>query len=48
MKTFAIFLADSDGWPESPSGVFFCDDSTVGDNTMQVKHSLCLLGRTPN
>ena len=48
MKTLAIFLADPDEWPESPSGVLFRDDSTVGDDTMQRKHSLCLLGRTPN
>ncbi|WP_172178423.1 hypothetical protein [Paraburkholderia elongata] len=48
MKTLAIFLANPDGWPESPSGVLFRDDSTVGDDTMQTKHSLCLLGRTPN
>ncbi|MFM0012741.1 hypothetical protein PQR46_07495 [Paraburkholderia sediminicola] len=48
MNTLAIFLANPDGWPESPSGVLFRDDSTVGDDTMQMKHSLCLLGRTPN
>ncbi|WP_165848043.1 hypothetical protein [Paraburkholderia lacunae] len=48
MKTLAIFLADPDGWPESPSGVLFRGDSTVGDDTTQVKHSLCLSGRTPN
>jgi hypothetical protein len=36
MKTLAIFEADPDGWPESPSGVLFRDDSTVGDDTMQV------------
>jgi|HubBroStandDraft_6_1064221.scaffolds.fasta_scaffold5669405_1 hypothetical protein len=48
MKTLAIFLAIPDGWPESPSGVLFRNDSTVGDDTMQMEHSLCLLGRTPN
>jgi hypothetical protein len=46
MNTLAIFLANPDGWPESPSGVLFRDDSTVGDDTMQMKHSLCLLVRT--
>ena len=36
MKTLAIFEADPDGWPESPSGVLFRDESAVGDDTMQV------------
>jgi hypothetical protein len=44
METLANFLADPDGWPESG----LLDDSAVGDNTMQVKHSLCLLSRTTN
>ncbi|WP_233800918.1 hypothetical protein [Paraburkholderia sp. HP33-1] len=47
MKTLAIFVADPDGWPELPSAVLFRDDSTVGDDPMQVQHSLCLIGRTP-
>jgi hypothetical protein len=37
MKTLAIFLADPDGWPESPSGVLFRDDSTVGDDTIRCR-----------
>ncbi len=44
METLANFLADPDGWRESG----MLDDSAVGDNTMQVKHSPCLLSRTPN
>lgn len=48
VKTLAIFLADPDGWPQSPSGVLLREDSAVGDDTMQAKHSLYLLGRTPD
>lgn len=41
-------MADSDGWPESPSAVLFRDDATVGDDAMYLQHSLCLPGRAPN
>jgi hypothetical protein len=44
MKTLAIFVADPDGWPESPSGVLFCDDATVDDDTMQL---MALPGASP-
>jgi hypothetical protein len=47
MKTPAIFVADLDWWPESPSGTPLRDPSIVGDDPMQVEHSLCLIGRTP-
>jgi hypothetical protein len=47
MRTLAFFVADPDGWTESSSGVLFRDDSTVGDDTTQMQHSLCLAGRTP-
>jgi hypothetical protein len=36
MTTLAIFVADPDGWPGSRFGVVFRDDSTVGDDPMQV------------
>ncbi|WP_161950074.1 hypothetical protein [Paraburkholderia monticola] len=44
MKTLANFVADLDGWPKSPSGVLFGDDSTVGDDSMPVQQSPCLIG----
>ncbi|SEK10991.1 hypothetical protein SAMN05192539_10503 [Paraburkholderia diazotrophica] len=37
----AIFVADPDGWPESPSACSSAMTSQSGDDTM-VKHSLCL------
>ncbi len=46
MKTLAIFVADLDGWPESPSGVRFRDAPQLA-TTRCKQHSLCLLDRTP-